>query len=391
METLVVVLGLGAAVVAVFAVVARKKAHQRATEPADSFISEESSPASAGAATEQEAAAESLVEDDDDDEDDEEAADSDGEELAEVDESQVLVEASTPLDAFDLDAAIRDMRREYWASRWMLGEDACADLRFGLGHARGLASTSLTNTTLDEDGNPSFPAGFTRMNAAISTLEELAYPLRMLRAKRYAHAVDAMRMEAPADINPHRAAIKAGRYVSPDPTFGLARLAAELDAGLGNARLEVAKVSPTAGSTVSARLRAGLADANSQLTSALADLDRLEEPTTERLLRIESKLLRGVWWRRAIDLTGKYLQAREWAQTSQDSAEWTRLAVLSTRLTQVLIDLHESVDKKDIIKLAGCLVLLDPGPNKMREDLPVTVAREITSTCEQIALNVSEK
>lgn len=303
--------------------------------------------------------------------------------------NEVLSPAADPLNAFDLYGAIREMRREYWASRWMFGEDACADLRFELGRARALAASCLADATVVE-GKAKLPAGCTRMNAAVSAVREPAEPLRSLRANKYAHALAAYRAEDPASVNPHRAAVRAGRYVSPDPTFGLARLASEIEEGLATSRLEVARVSPTAGSEVSARMRAGLAQAQKIVSKSVKTLALLQEPTATDLFQIEADLLRAVWIRRAIDLTSKYLPAKEWARVSGSEVEWTRLAVLSTRLAEILIDLRQNVEAEDLAMLAGCLVLLDPGPQDERPTLPVRTCEQITRTCEQIALTVSE-
>lgn len=303
--------------------------------------------------------------------------------------NEVLSPAADPLNAFDLDGAIREMRREYWASRWMFGEDACADLRFELGRARALAASCLADATVVE-GKAELPAGCSRMNAAVSALREPAEPLRSLRANKYTHALAVFRAEDPVSVNPHRAAVRAGRYVSPDPTFGLARLASEIEEGLATARLEVARVSPTAGSEFSARMRAGLAQAQKIVSKSVKALALLQEPTATDLFQIEADLLRAAWIRRAIDLTSKYLPAKEWARASGSEAEWTRLAVLSTRIAEILMDLRKSVEAEDLAKLAGCFVLLDAGPQNEQPTLPVRTCEQITRTCEQIALAASE-
>ncbi|MDK8350470.1 hypothetical protein QP786_00625 [Gleimia europaea] len=303
--------------------------------------------------------------------------------------NEVLSPAADPLNAFDLDGAIREMRREYWASRWMFGEDACADLRFELGRARALAASCLADATVVE-GEAKLSAGCTRMNAAVSALREPAEPLRSLRANKYTHALAVYRAEDPASVNPHRAAVRAGRYVSPDPTFGLARLASEIEEGLATARLEVARVSPTAGSEFSARMRAGLVQAQKIVSKSVKALASLQDPVAADLLQIEADLLRAAWIRRAIDLTSRYLPAKEWARASGSEAEWTRLAVLSTRIAEILIDLRKGVEAEDLAKLAGCLVLLDAGPQNEQPTLPVRTCEQITRTCEQIALAVSK-
>ncbi|WP_156824411.1 hypothetical protein [Gleimia europaea] len=308
---------------------------------------------------------------------------------SEEDANEVLTPAADPLSAFDLDGAIRQMRREYWASRWMFGEDACADLRFALGRARALAAPCLADVTVVE-GKAELPTGCTRMNAAVLALKEPATPLRTLRANKYAHALAAYRTDEPATVNPHRASVRAGRYVSPDPTYGLARLASEIKEGLAVARLEVAKVSPTAGSEVSARMRAGLAHAQKLVSESVQALSALQNPSATDLLQIEAELLQAVWIRRAIDLTGKYLPAKEWARVAGNDEEWTRLAILSTRLAEVLIDLRGNVEVENLKKLAGCLVLLEAGPQNERPILPARTCEQITKTCEQIALIVSE-
>lgn len=321
------------------------------------------------------------------DSDDQEPADTPSEPA----EDEVVQEASDALDAFDLESTIREMRREYWASRWLLGEEACDDLRQALGKARGIAASCLSDTTVQQDGTVSFPPGCSRMNSIIAATQEPAQPLRALRLTKFTHAITSCRAEPPADINPHRAAVHAGRYVSPDPTYGLHRLAAELEAGLSQARLEIAKVSPTAGSTISSRLRSGLADATTHLRKANERLAEVESPSQSDILEIERDLLRAAWWRRSIDLTEKYLNQRDWALTSEDAHEWTRLAVLASRLTNVLVDLHEDeVERTDLVKLAKAQVLIDQGSKQDRRDVPVRTARKVVETCDELMVNISK-
>ena len=126
------------------------------------------------------------------------------------------------------------------------------------------------------------------------------------------------------------------------------------------------------------------------MSKSVKTLALLQEPTATDLFQIEADLLRAVWIRRAIDLTSKYLPAKEWARVSGSEVEWTRLAVLSTRLAEILIDLRQNVEAEDLAMLAGCLVLLDPGPQGERPTLPVRTCEQITRTCEQIALASSE-
>lgn len=306
-------------------------------------------------------------------------------------EDEVVQEAADALDAFDLESTIREMRREYWASRWLLGEEACDDLRHALGKARGIAASCLSDTAVQKDGTVSFPPGCSRMNSIVAATQEPAQPLRALRLTKFTHAIASYRAEPPADINPHRAAVHAGRYVSPDPTYGLHRLAAELEAGLSQARLEIAKVSPTAGSTISSRLRSGLADATTHLRKANERLAEVESPSQADILEIERDLLRAAWWRRSIDLTEKYLNQRDWALTSEDAHEWTRLAVLASRLTNVLVDLHEGeVERTDLVKLAKAQVLIDQGSKQDRRDVPVRTARKVVETCDELMVNISK-
>ncbi|MDO5049323.1 MAG: hypothetical protein Q4D87_05505 [Actinomycetaceae bacterium] len=306
-------------------------------------------------------------------------------------DDEVVQEASDALDAFDLEATIRKMRREYWASRWLLGEEACDDLRRALGRARGMAASCLSDTAVQANGDVSFPSGCNRMNSVVAATVEPAQPLRALRITKFTHAVASYRAEQPQDVNPHRAAIRAGRYVSPDPTFGLHRLIAEIELGLAQARLEIAKVSPTAGSGVSSRLRSGLAEATTSLKNATERLAKLEAPTPEDILSIESELLRAVWWRRSIDLTQKYLHQREWAETSNNAHEWTRLAVLASRLANVLTDLYEDeAPREHLVKLAKMQILIDQGGSEDRRDVPVRTARTVVETCDELVVNLTE-
>ena len=101
--------------------------------------------------------------------------------------------------------------------------------------------------------------------------------------------------------------------------------------------------------------------------------------------------MRAAWWRRAIDLTGKYLTQRDWAQTSEDAHEWTRLAVLASRLTNVLADLYEDeVERTDLVKLAKAQVLIDQGSKSDRRDVPVRTARKVVQTCDELMVNISK-
>ena len=82
-------------------------------------------------------------------------------------------------------------------------------------------------------------------------------------------------------------------------------------------------------------MRAGLAQAQKIVSKSVKTLALLQEPTATDLFQIEADLLRAVWIRRAIDLTSKYLPAKEWARVSGSEVEWTRLAVLSLSLIHI--------------------------------------------------------
>lgn len=279
------------------------------------------------------------------------------------DPNEVLIAPSSPKDAFELDSITRSITRELWVSQWMLGEDACADLAAALERVRAITQSCLSDTTVENGAVAHCPPDCQRLNSTIAALEEAARPLRSLRVTKYQHALAAMRTETPQDINPHRAAIRNDHEVSPDPTFGLHRLVSETRYGLDGARLEIARVSPTAGSTTSRRLRNGLSQASGTLRAADERLKSLVAsanytPTTDELIGLERSITEAVWWRRFIENTVSYLTAREWALTSSDPDEWGSLARSALELADLIVDLErQTVPVQTLADLGRCHVL----------------------------------
>lgn len=299
------------------------------------------------------------------------------------DPDKVLIEASSPKDVFELDAITRSITRELWVSRWMLGEDACADLTAALERVRTIVQSCLSDTEMENGSVAHCPPDCLRLNSTIAALEETARPLRSLRVTKYQHALAAMRTEAPHDVNPHRAAIRNDHEVSPDPTFGLHRLISEAHYGLDGARLEIARVSPTAGSTTSRRLRNGLSQASGTLRAANERLQTLAvsanyTPSTDELIGLERSITEAVWWRRFIQNTVSYLTAREWALTSSDRDEWGALARSALELADLIVDLErDTVSVQILANLGRCHVLADA------ERAPQRTYRSIVETADR--------
>ncbi|MDO5728808.1 MAG: hypothetical protein Q4P71_04205 [Actinomycetaceae bacterium] len=275
----------------------------------------------------------------------------------------VIIEASPPKNAFDLDSVTRSISQELWVSRWMLGEDACAELNAELDCVTAMTQSCLSETTVENGSDVHCPPDCQRLNSVIARLEEAARPLRSLRLTKYQHALAAMRADQPEDINPDRAAIRTNHEVSPDPTYGLHRLLSETRYGLDGARLEIARVSPTAGSTTSRRLRGGLTQATSTLRSVEERLKTLVAtpsytPTPDELLGLERSIAQAVWWRRFIEHTVSYLTAREWALTTTDRDEWSELADSALLLANLIVDLErDTVAVKTLTELGRSHVL----------------------------------
>lgn len=281
----------------------------------------------------------------------------------------VLVEASEPRNVFDLDFTVRSLRLELWASRWMLGDDACAELSEALETAQARTASCLSDTIVEGETLTHCPPDCARLNSTIAGVEEVARPLRSLRATKYQHALTAVRADTNIDVNPHRAAIRDGHEVSPDPTHGLHRMVSEVSYGLEDARLSLARVAPTAGSAQSRQLRHALTCATKAVNSvtdelraltAAADHTAASSATSEQLLALENTACHAVWWRKFIDTTVTYLTAREWARTSDDRHEWREVASLALTRANMIIDLFpRDVPMQSLTRLGRYRVLVD--------------------------------
>lgn len=281
----------------------------------------------------------------------------------------VLVEASEPRNVFDLDFTVRSLRLELWASRWMLGDDACAELSEALETAHARTASCLSDTIVEGETLTHCPPDCARLNSTIADVEAVARPLRSLRATKYQHALAAVRAHTDIDVNPHRAAIRAEHAVSPDPTHGLHRLVSEVSYGLEDARLSLARVAPTAGSAQSQQLRHALTCAteavnsvNDQLRSLTVTPDHTaaSSATSDQLLALENTACHAVWWRNFIDTTVTYLTAREWAHTSDDRHEWRGVAILALARASMIIDLFpRDIPAQFLTRLGRYRVLVD--------------------------------
>ncbi|MDO5719745.1 MAG: hypothetical protein Q4P05_03340 [Actinomycetaceae bacterium] len=263
----------------------------------------------------------------------------------EEDSDTVLIEASQPRDVFDLDYTVRSLRLELWASRWMLGDDACAKLADALTSASARVTSCLCDTVAEGDNGTHLPPDCARLNAVIAQLEEIAQPLRSLRATKYQHALVAVSSESDVEVFPHPTNLQIDPEIYHPPTYGLHRLVHEVSDGLENARLDIARVAPTAGSAHSRQLRYALAQATAAVNSVIDRLRTLTDTSghavalREEFLALEKTVCRAVWWRHFIEISVTLLTAREWALTCDDRSHWHEVAALALARAGVVIDL----------------------------------------------------
>lgn len=307
----------------------------------------------------------------------------------------VLVPAAPARTPQQLAAAIRAGRREYWADRWILGEDACEQLRSQL----RLSQVQWASTVVDPDPKSAAVGGF------IDELQRVCAPLAQLRLTRYQASLKAWDGEDETAVNPHRAAVCAGRYVSPDPTFGLHRLTAEVGLGLALARLDIARLTASLGSQTGAQLRELLGRATAGYRGVQADLFGPFEGGVSvgvssqwtagpgglagALQRWEEALLYGVWVRRYVQLLARQPRELEWAQASADAALWARLARRAVRLAFIRYDLAAweqplEVEAAHRSELARAVLLLD-AHDSARAPLQTSTAQRIVAACEEFS------
>ncbi|MDT3768018.1 hypothetical protein QS713_08110 [Gleimia hominis] len=292
-------------------------------------------------------------------------------------EAAVIAPARAQPTVEEFESVLRDAWQELWLSRWVLGRRACADLENAIKNARALLAT----LSLDTAHSP-------LLSSTVEALEHAEEPLRNLRLAQWQRGLAPTQWRR---TNPHRVAITTGRYVSPDPSDGLARLASETYYGLEQARFDIARITPIAGSQTAAILRSLLTRAREQLEKAQHEqLERVQQeqvgqtqvgqaqeqraPRTEQepasaqepaaaqepagnttgtpqslgmqdLLAAEKHLVNAAWARRAIRLSANYVRARAdvntWADPNHANVEpeqWFKYARIGIRMVNVLCD-----------------------------------------------------
>lgn len=255
----------------------------------------------------------------------------------------VLVKA-TPLTSEDVARCLAQARADLWASRWLLGNQVCEDMETAIAQAQQALDSEYLATP--QPARAAF--GLRPYLAEVERTGEALNPLR--RASFAAAANGELGTSESADGQDLE-------KVSVNPAGGLAQLAQEVRDGLQQARLEVARLAPTAGSTISTQLRNWLSQANIAAVTVSREIAAPgPAPLSARHLQeLEAKLLGAIWRRRLIALVAQYRRAHDWAQTTTDARTWFELAQLATEITGVQADLllrEATISEDDLATLA---------------------------------------
>lgn len=306
----------------------------------------------------------------------------------------VLVKA-TNLTSLDAAAQLAKARADLWANRWLLGNQVCEDLQTALDQAQeALDSWYLT-------APPRMRTAAIGLRPHLSQVERAASALTPLRRASFAAAANATAETAtvyPAESTDKATAIPSDsevigsaqdlENVSSNPSGGLTQLAREVHAGVQQARLEVARLAPTAGSAVSTQLRNWLSQANIAAVMVSRELATPgHAPLRARhLQQLEAKLLGAIWRRRLIALVVQYRRAHDWAQTTTATPTWLELAQLATTITALQADLllrEATISEDDLATLARLRTLTAGSCG----DQPVVHQRTcvaVVNQCEQL-------
>ncbi len=255
----------------------------------------------------------------------------------------VLVKA-TPLTSEDVARSLAQARADLWASRWLLGNQVCEDMETAIAQAQQALDSGYLAT-----GQPARAA--LGLRPYLAEVERTGEALNPLRRASFAAAAN-------AELGTSESADGQDlEKVSVNPAGGLAQLAQEVRDGLQQARLEVARLAPTAGSTISTQLRNWLSQANIAAVTVSREIAAPgPAPLSARHLQeLEAKLLGAIWRRRLIALVAQYRRAHDWAQTTTDARTWFELAQLATEITGLQADLllrEATISEDDLATLA---------------------------------------
>lgn len=255
----------------------------------------------------------------------------------------VLVKA-TPLTSEDVARCLAQARADLWASRWLLGNQVCEDMETAIAQAQQALDSGYLAT-------PQPARAALGLRPYLAEVERTGEALNPLRRASFAAAAN-------AELGTSESADGQDlEKVSVNPAGGLAQLAQEVRDGLQQARLEVARLAPTAGSTISTQLRNWLSQANIAAVTVSREI-AVPGPaplSARHLQELEAKLLGAIWRRRLIALVAQYRRAHDWAQTTTDARTWFELAQLATEITGVQADLllrEATISEDDLATLA---------------------------------------
>ncbi len=255
----------------------------------------------------------------------------------------VLVKA-TPLTSEDVARSLAQARADLWASRWLLGNQVCEDMETAIAQAQQALDSGYLAT-------PQPARAALGLRPYLAEVERTGEALNPLRRASFAAAAN-------AELGTSESANGQDlEKVSVNPAGGLAQLAQEVRDGLQQARLEVARLAPTAGSTISTQLRNWLSQANIAAVTVSREIAAPgPAPLSARYLQeLEAKLLGAIWRRRLIALVAQYRRAHDWAQTTTDARTWFELAQLATEITGLQADLllrEATISEDDLATLA---------------------------------------
>lgn len=286
----------------------------------------------------------------------------------------VLVKA-TPLTSEDVARCLAQARADLWASRWLLGNQVCEDMETAIAQAQQALDSGYLTT-------PQPARAALGLRPYLAEVERTGEALNPLRRASFAAAAN-------AELGTSESADGQDlEKVSVNPAGGLAQLAQEVRDGLQQARLEVARLAPTAGSTISTQLRNWLSQANIAAVTVSREIAAPgPAPLSARHLQeLEAKLLGAIWRRRLIALVAQYRRAHDWAQTTTDARTWFELAQLATEITGVQADLllrEATISEDDLATLARVRTLTagSEGPEQVTHQRTSAAA---VSQCEDL-------
>lgn len=343
----------------------------------------------------------------------------------------VLVKA-TAVSCDQASRALAQARAELWANRRLLGNQACEPLQSAIANAQEaldswyLAHFSSLPTadrsdpmqTLPPTATTDFASALANADSALPETVETAPETTASLVAASASTPDAgTHLPLPAAVRDYLQEIERQnsrlaplryssftpslpatpstvaedvnqpQYVSAYPAGGLLQFVEEINASLPAARLQVARLSPTAGSLVSTQLRCWITQANLALATVKRELTGAVPATLTRRQqrRLEDKLLGAIWRRRLIDEVVQYRHAQDWANTGEDDQAWFELAQLAAQITELQADLllrEGAVAQTDLATLAS---IRTRTTTRLWKECPHRrTSSEVVARCEQL-------